>query len=447
MKASKRERAFLRLLRWYPRTWRNEHGPALIGMLQDDADHHGRQGPTARDTRAAIIHGLATRLNHRAALIWATVAVLAAVAASIGLIWLAKPGAELQHEAALMLSAGVAPAATAVALVALLRTTGTLGDTRSLLTVLFALLAGACGGLAAVSWSRGFDNADAGLPQTGLAAASMPLATSGLLLSATGFGLVLFAVLTRSRSRLPIVARIVLSAACGAVAAPILGLMTFMSPLASGLVALAGLVMAALPHRAPSIPAAPPSSRRQPGRTLPLTVRVAGLAALMAGSFGLAWAFTGEAWSPLGGDSTAAMRHGIIILSISTIPALVGVGLVARARSRSRPRDIWIPVCAASVGFSLLALDYAISAGSGNLSPIWVAASAFIGIALGWVIGARTPVLLAPRVAIGAATAAIFTALIGITLTPMLVFVAPAVGILLVALPGRRLGAAASAIA
>ncbi|MGO2932220.1 hypothetical protein [Microbacterium sp.] len=371
--------------------------------------------------------------------------MLAAVAASIGLIWLVKPGAELQHEVALMLSAGVAPAATAVSLVALLRSAGVLGDMRSLLTVLVAVLAGACGGLAAVSWSRGFDNADAGLPQTGLAAAFLPLAASGLLLSAIGLGLVLSAIL--SRSRLPIAARIIISAACGVVAAPILGLMTFMSPLVSGLIALVGLIIAALSRRAPSTPAAPPTARWQPGRPRPLAVRVAGLAALLAGSLGVAWAFTGEAWSPLGGDSTTAMRHGIIILSISTIPALIGVGLVASSRSRTGQRDIWIPVCAASVGFCLLALDYVISAGSGDLGPIWVAAVASIGIALGWAVAAPTPVALMLRVAIGAATAATYTVLIGITLTPMLTFVTPLLGLVLVATPRRRAGAPTPAVA
>lgn len=445
MNAPESERAFRRLLRWYPRAWRNEHGQALIGMLLEDADRRGRQRPTAVDTRAAMIHGLAARLNRRTALIWATAGVLAAVAASIGLIWLVKPGAELQHEVALVLSAGVAPAATAVALVALLRYAGVLGNMRSLLTVLVAVLAGACGGLAAVSWSRGFDNADAGMPQTGLAAAFLPLAASGLLLSAIGLGLVLFAIL--ARSRLPIAALIIISAACGVVAAPILGLMTFMSPFVSGLIALVGLIIAALSRRAPSTPAAPPASRWQPGRPRPLARRVAGLAALLTGSLGVASAFTGEAWSHLGGDSTAAMRHGIIILSISTIPALIGVGLVASSRSRTRQRDIWIPVCAASVGFCLLALDYVISAGSGDLGPIWVATVASIGIALGWAVAARMPVALVLRVAIGAATAATYTVLIGITLTPMLPFVTPLLGLVLVATPRRGAAAPAPAVA
>lgn len=445
MNASKGERAFLRLLRWYPRAWRNDHGQALMGMLLEDADHHGRKRPTAADTRAAMIHGLAIRLNPRAALIWATAGMLAAVAASIGLIWLVKPGAELQHEAALLLSAGVAPAATAVALVALLRSAGVLGDLRSLLTVLVAVLAGACGGLAAVSWSRGFDNADAGLPQTGLAAAFLPLAASGLLLSAIGLGLVLFAIF--SRSRIPIAARIIISAACGGAAAPILGLMTFMSPLVSGLIALVGLIIAALSRRAPSTPAAPAASRWQPGRPRPLARRVAGLAALLTGSLGAAWAFTGEAWSPLGGDSTAAMRHGIIILSISTIPALIGVGLVASSRSQFRQRDIWIPVCTAGVGFCLLALDYAISAGSGDLGPIWVAAAASIGIAVGWAVAARTPVALALRVGIGAATASAYTVLIGLTLTPMLTFVTPLLGLVLIVAPRRRVSMTTPVIA
>ncbi len=444
MNAPVDDRAFSRLLRWYPRTWRDEHGQALMGMLLDDADHAGRQRPTAADTRAAIVHGLATRLGYGAALTWATVGMLAAVIASIWLIWQAAPYTELQHEAALLLSAGVAPASTAIAFIALLRLAGVLGDGRTLLTVLVSVLAGACGGLAAVSWSRGFDNADADLPQTGLAAAFLPLAASGLTLSAVGISLVIFAAL--SRSRLPLAARIALSAVCGTVAAPFLGVITFTSPFVNGLIALAGLVIAVLLRRAPSAPATSRVSAHQL-HPRPYATRLAGIAAFLMGSLGMVWAFTGEAWSPMGGNSTTAMRHGIIVLSVSAVPALIGLGLVALGRFRSRRRDVWVPVGAAVVGFCLLALDYLVSAGSGDIGPIWVAAAASIGVGLGWAVAARTPVPLPLRIVVGAATAVVFTVPLGITLMPLLAFTTPLLGLMLVVSRQRRPRSTAPAVA
>ncbi|KAA9083736.1 hypothetical protein [Microbacterium radiodurans] len=224
--------------------------------------------------------------------------------------------------------------------------------------------------------------------------------------------------------------------------------MTFTSPFVSGLIALVGLVIAAVLRRAPStrawtnsrVPARQPHPR-------PRAARLAGIAALLVGSLGVAWAFTGEAWSPLGGNSTTAMRHGIVVLSLSTLPALVGLGLVAIGRFSVKRRDVWIPVSAAGVGFCLLALDYLVTTGSGDIGPLWVAAAASIGVALGWAVAACTPISLALRIAVGAATAATYTVLMGITLTPMLVFSTPIVGLLLIITRRRRAVSAAPVVA
>lgn len=40
------EAGYARLLRWYPRHWRERHGQALLGVMLDDAEHHGRARPT-----------------------------------------------------------------------------------------------------------------------------------------------------------------------------------------------------------------------------------------------------------------------------------------------------------------------------------------------------------------------------------------------------------------
>lgn len=141
------------------------------------------------------------------------------------------------------------------------------------------------------------------------------------------------------------------------------------------------------------------------------------------------------------------MQHGIIILSISTAPGLVALGLIVNARSRANKRDIWIPVALTVAGFGLLAADYLISAGSGDLGPLWVAAALLIGAAVGWTIAARTPAAGTLRIIIGAAIAVTYTFLLGITFTPMLVFAAPVLGLVLLVLPRRRKASAMAALA
>lgn len=445
------ERRFRRLLRWYPRAWRGEHGQALLGMLLDDADLAGRERPTAADTRAAIVHGLAARLTVRAAIIWSLVGVAASALARVALIWLMAPGADLQHETALFLSAGVAPAAAAVALTALLRSSGAVGDGRSLTIVAIAILGGVCGGLAAVSFSRGFDNADAGLPQTGLAAAVLPLAGAAILLSAVGVFLLLGATLSRTSLSAPV--RFIAAAASAAVAAPIIGVAAFVSPLVSGVISLVVFILSLLPRRVRKVrarqsqPSEPVSEGRADKKPRTRAIRGLALSCVLVGGLGLAWAFTGSAWSPLGGDSTTAMRHGIILLSLGTAPGLIAAGLVARARGRVAHRDIWVPVGLTVAGFSSLGADYLTTAGSGDLGPLWIAAAALIGAAIGWVIASRMPVSNLLRVCIGAAVALTYTVLIGITLTPMLVFAAPVLGLVVLSLPRRREALAAAALA
>jgi hypothetical protein len=53
------ERRYRRLLRWYPEDWRHEHGEVVLGMLLDDADAEGRDGPDAGERLRLVIGGIA----------------------------------------------------------------------------------------------------------------------------------------------------------------------------------------------------------------------------------------------------------------------------------------------------------------------------------------------------------------------------------------------------
>lgn len=51
---------FSRLLRVYPRPWRDAHGAALLGVMLDVADAEGRDRPTAREGMAVVRHAART---------------------------------------------------------------------------------------------------------------------------------------------------------------------------------------------------------------------------------------------------------------------------------------------------------------------------------------------------------------------------------------------------
>jgi len=50
-----------RLLRWYPQSWRDRNGDAVIGMLMEQASDEGRPGPTLAERRSLVLNGLGER--------------------------------------------------------------------------------------------------------------------------------------------------------------------------------------------------------------------------------------------------------------------------------------------------------------------------------------------------------------------------------------------------
>jgi hypothetical protein len=61
------ESRFRRLLAWYPKSWRQSRGDALVGILLDVADSEHRIHPTVRERLSAVVHGLEARLDNIAA--------------------------------------------------------------------------------------------------------------------------------------------------------------------------------------------------------------------------------------------------------------------------------------------------------------------------------------------------------------------------------------------
>ncbi|ROS59304.1 hypothetical protein EDF38_2150 [Frigoribacterium sp. PhB160] len=57
------EQRYRRLLGWYPRSWRERHGDAMVGTLLDVADAQGRHEPTWSESVDLARGGLAARLG------------------------------------------------------------------------------------------------------------------------------------------------------------------------------------------------------------------------------------------------------------------------------------------------------------------------------------------------------------------------------------------------
>lgn len=81
------EERFRRLLRWYPRAWRDRNGAALLRTMLDDAERQGRAAPSLAERLSAVGYGLGTRLDRRLALGADLAALAVAAAGGAVVVW------------------------------------------------------------------------------------------------------------------------------------------------------------------------------------------------------------------------------------------------------------------------------------------------------------------------------------------------------------------------
>lgn len=79
------EPRYRKLLRWYPKPWRERNGDALLGVMLDEAERCGRTGPSRGERWSAFAHGVGMRLD--AALAW-RLAIIAIVMTACRVLWL-----------------------------------------------------------------------------------------------------------------------------------------------------------------------------------------------------------------------------------------------------------------------------------------------------------------------------------------------------------------------
>lgn len=438
------ERAFMRLLRWYPRAWRAENGAVLLDSLREDARRRGRTRPASADYRAAIVHGLGSRLTPGLAL-GSSVAALALAAGSAlaqnAVLTLAPQGAPEVFIALAVVTIVVAPALLGVAIVGLLRHRSVLSDSRSLAVLALVPAALACAWLTQLSWSVGFDELNRGEQAGAFGALWGPLF---LIAASLGFGaflLVADALGTRWGFARPLALSI--GAVVGLVSVPAIGL-SLLTPITTALGALGVAVVAARASRSGENPT--PRAAIRAGTPLPQSraksviagvLSFAGLGFLVA-LFGIVYALTGHLWSAGATDGTVAMAQGISIALMGGVPTLTAWGLWA-TRNRRRPaRQWWVPLGFLALSLALYGVAYEDSPEWEAMAPGIVASSIAGGIGVSLWAASRLPAHGRVRWALAGCAGIVYSAFLGFLVPPMAAFLVPIAAFVLSLLAIRR---------
>lgn len=420
-----REERFRRLLRWYPRWWRDRYGAALVGTMLDDAERRGRSAPSAGERFSAAAHGLGFQLDRRTAFGAALAALGVAAAGGAIMVWavypLASAGAGWVTP---VLVTGIAPGLVAVSGVAWARLRGLLSEPRAVVVAILALLAVGGAALAQVSLASGLEAADAGAVPTGLATVWIWLVGAAWASGAGAIAVVGEALV--GRTPLPRPVGVVLVVVVSLVLAPAIGI-----GLTSPVFALLGGAGFALLSGAREA-----TSRRSPGPVGPAgartrdIVRTAHVARLLSATTtvlsGLAvvYALTGSRW-PGAGDATTAMGQGIAAGVLASLPLLAAIGLLVTARGRTRPVHTWVPLVLVGMSMVAVAVAYQGAPAWNDMVIGFAAGSALGGAAIAWWAVPRLPGPIRTRIAVALLIGLGYAAFLGILIAPLAAFALP----------------------
>lgn len=416
--------SYARLLRWYPKGWRERNGEVLLGAMLEDAERRGRMRPTTDERRSAVVFGLGTRLDARLALICAVAVLLVMALIGIGLM-APLPWDWAVHLILLIASTGVYPVLVVIGAVSLGRHRGWLTEPRALVLLSLAAPSLILAALASVSWSVGFDTGYPSVSAAWFASAWIPLVAAGWILGAAAVSVSLATIL--ERTRLPLAVTIGVSAIVGGVVAALIGA-SLLSPYTTAAAAAGLALLVLLPLRSPHATAPrrtqPTREDMAPSRRLS---RILAWIAAAGGACGVAYAFTGAHWSTGATDSTIAMAQGITISLVSWVPFLSGIGLALAPRALRSPAHTWGPLLLLGLSFLALALGYVGAPAWGRMAPGFIGGSALGGAALAWWTASRLRGSVLVRAVVAVAIGAGFAALQGMFLAPLLSFALPLV--------------------
>lgn len=417
---------FRRLLRWYPRAWRERNGDVLLGVMLDAAEQTGRNTPSLSERWSVITHGLGTRLDRRVAFAATILALVTAAATGLLTAWgtgfpATATGAWLFPALAVF----VGPVFVVAAVSALARDRGFLTEPRAVITIILATLALAVAALAQISWALGFDAADQGVRATGLAAAWSWLFVGAWAVGAAAIAFVVDALLRRTRVRAVVI--VILAVVAGILLAPAVGL-SLISPYTVA-IAASVLAVAVVRGRRPVVPAPQPAvvtaveAKVVPARTR-VAARLLAVMATAASGFGAVYAVTGSAWGPAR-DATEAMVQGIIVSLTAAIPLIAAIGIIAAARSRATPAQTWGPLMLAVLAVAAVAVAYRGAPAWENMAGGFAVGSVLGGAAIAWWTALRLPGIAKTRVTVAVLIGVVYAAFLGILIAPMLAFILP----------------------
>lgn len=425
------EKSFRRLLRWYPRRWRRENGAVMLGTMLDRADHEGRTAPTVAERASAALHGSATHLTARLALVSATIA--ASLGALGGAVMLWSPAALSPHLDS-VLNAAVIPLLLAVALVSVVRVRGWASDGTAIAFIAVGGASLVLGSLARIGWSQAFDAADAGREAGGLGAAVSVFALAGIVTGTIAIALVVGSALRRAMPARP--PRLLVASALGMVGA-ISVAWVLIVPSAAAVLSVGAVWVATTltspsaetvrTHAATDTSLVATTAARAPEPTRPTlrpgTRRLAlalSASSLAIGVLGIVAMAADLQWLPAGvAIHSDRVAQGIMILLLSALPLLAALGIRQAADTRTRARHVWAPLVLATLSIVGAVIAYRFAPGFSAMTP-WLQASAVVGaLAIAWWLTLRR------GAALGISAGLVWAAPLGVFLAPALAFAVP----------------------
>lgn len=426
-----------RLLRWYPKPWRDEHGRFMLDTLEERAGDRGMVRPSLAEAWSIRSHGLGERVTQRWAVMCSAMSLAAFVVAAAILFSdaLTFPGASTVRT---VLAVFIGPLALAFAAIVLLLRKGQLTAPASMWAAVLAAPAFALTALASESWALGFQESDAGDGRSWFGSATLVFIPLAWL---AGSLALLAPVSTLVSRELPLPARRLVAVIVSALLSVVVGVMVIAGQMFGGLAAAAVLVASALAGRRSvpaarpvSRPAALPSAERSRPQARPDAINRSGYAkigaaalfSLVPGIGSAAFALTGSAWAGIAWvdgirDSTHAMGFGLAAGALVAIPAVAAFGVVMR--QRFGPALGWSAVLVCT-GLVVVAAAQFLGNGHRLQWPLILAAAVLVGFALavplGRIMSAKPALRLAATGGLGLAGS-----LIGVYFVMAAAFIVP----------------------
>ena len=380
--------SFDRLVRWYPRWWRDANAAAFVGTAMDAAEAAGLRTPSRGERVAAALAGLGTRLD-------ATTARVASVAALVLSAFVAAAGqfgwpftAPWLFTASLAIQVGLVPALWWTVALACARHRLHLDPTRTLLALGIAMIAATGAALAFASWSVGFDEADAGGPRSLFSALFPAFLALGSTAAACAVLIAVSDRLPRHRGmRMLIVATSMMGAA---LSLPLAAVM-LMSPITTLLVSGSAVVIVALAwpdhrERTSATASAGDSDADVGGRRR--AARALAVAASVMSLLGIAFAVSGPLYTTL--DGTEAMIVGMRAAAGCGILVVLALALRAPRGSSSQRWAVWGAATLGALTLVLVMTGWGTLLPSGNPRLIGAVVWLLPAAAIVWVVWAAS---------------------------------------------------------